>query len=415
VVRSLADSAESAGMAVDFARQVVCGYCFYNKTGERQMGRVVFLGVEGAGKSVLTVALARYFEQHQEHGWSLMPENKEAFAFQERMPKRFSTGELPAQTAKFRHLRWSICYDDEPQRTLDVLDYPGEIYRLAFLDPNDDPNPEALRARQQACANEIRELMGFLKGAEQVFILFNINDAKNLDTDNANIDAVWITMSAIKILSSLENSPELTLLITQADRLEKDGEPVDDAEAIMEKHLPLVRRRFKRLSKMVISGIDYDNPRYGMLQLACSLLKDTVVLRSFLSEEDKFTADLQNGTAKESEYERLSKIASRHSWILQNAVDFIGKEKEFKECFAVTKKCNEIMRGSESNNRKKVLLEGVLSKARFDSSKAVVRTRLRSLDELISNNHTDIAFAVMLGVCGFIAFLLIIIVVVAGK
>jgi hypothetical protein len=152
-----------------------------------------------------------------------------------------------------------------------------------------------------------------------------------------------------------------------------------------------------------------------MLQLAFSLLKDTVVLRSFLSDEDKFTAELQNGTAKESEYERLSKIASRHFWILQNAVDFIGRGKEFKECFAVTKKCNEIMSGSESNNRKKVLLEGVLSKARFDSCKAVVRTRLRSLDELISNNLTDIEFAAMLGGFGFIIFVLIIIVVVAGK
>jgi hypothetical protein len=94
-------------------------------------------------------------------------------------------------------------------------------------------------------------------------------------------------------------------------------------------------------------------------------------------------------------------------------VDFIGRGKEFKECIAVKKKCNEIMSGFESNNRKKVLLEGVLSKARFDSSKAVVRTRLRSLDELISSNN--ILGAVLIGVIGFTFLLFFIIAVVAEK
>ncbi len=102
---------------------------------------------------------------------------------------------------------------------MEVLDYPGEIYRLAFLDPAEDPDPATLRAKQKAHESEILELMGFLKDADQVFVLFNIDDAKNLDADNANIDAVWVTMSSIKILSSLENAPELTLLITQADRV----------------------------------------------------------------------------------------------------------------------------------------------------------------------------------------------------
>ncbi len=79
------------------------------------MGKVIFLGVEGAGKSTLTAALATYFKEHEERSWSLMPENREAFAFLERMPKRLAAGEPPAQTATFRYLRWSICYKDEAQ------------------------------------------------------------------------------------------------------------------------------------------------------------------------------------------------------------------------------------------------------------------------------------------------------------
>ncbi len=191
------------------------------------------------------------------------------------MPKRFADGVFPAQTATFRHLQWSICYKDEPQQTLDVLDYPGEIYRLAFLDPSDDTNPVNLQARQQAHASEICELMGFLKRADQVFILFNISDAKNLDTNNENIDAVWVTFSAIKILSSLENKPDLTMLITQADRLADEGETVENAEALVGKYLPLIGQRFKGLKKIVISAKDYNSEQYGLLPLVSALLMNT--------------------------------------------------------------------------------------------------------------------------------------------
>ena len=61
------------------------------------MGKVVFLGVEGSGKSVLTVALASYLSEHEDIGWSLRPENKEAFIFSERMPKRFAAAGLPSR------------------------------------------------------------------------------------------------------------------------------------------------------------------------------------------------------------------------------------------------------------------------------------------------------------------------------
>ena len=165
------------------------------------MGKVVFLGVEGAGKTLLTAALVRYFEAHYgEWGWSLRPENKEAFAFSTRMPMRMNAGELPAQTARFRHLEWSLCYNDNPKRSHIVLDYPGEVYRLAFLDPEDDPDPDGLQAKQKTHAEEIAELLKFLRGAEEVYLLFNIEDSKALEESNVNIDAVWTTVEALRIL-----------------------------------------------------------------------------------------------------------------------------------------------------------------------------------------------------------------------
>lgn len=235
-------------------------------------GKVVFLGVEGAGKSTLTAALVTYFNEYESRGWTLRPENKEAFAFSVRVPKKFSEGNLPAQTATFKHLRWSICYNDEPQRTLEVLDYPGEIYRLAFLDPAEDSNPSALQAKQKMHESEIREMMSFLKDAEQVYVLFNIDDSQNLDESNANIDAVWVTMSSIRILSSLKPGPEITLLITQADKLRSQGESIDDVEQIVNKHIPLISRRYKDLKKVLVSATEYNDEHIGILPLVSDSL-----------------------------------------------------------------------------------------------------------------------------------------------
>ena len=315
------------------------------------MGNVIFLGVEGAGKSSLTAALATYFSECKERGWSLRPENKEAFAFSTRMPKRFAGGEFPAQTATFRHLQWSICYKDEPQRTLDVLDYPGEIYRLAFLDPSDDTNPANLQARQQAHASEIRELMGFLKHADQVFVLFNINDAKNLDTDNENIDAVWVTFSAIKILSSLENKPDLTLLITQADRLADEGETVEDVDAIVDKYLPIIGQRFKGLKKLAISAKDYNNAQYGLLPLATALLTNTELYKIAVPKWCECENEINNGITDKwafdralDKYNQFSLSAEAFEWVSFAAKDFINLSAPkglLEEYQTVIDKCRE--------------------------------------------------------------------------
>lgn len=333
------------------------------------MGKVVFLGVEGAGKSTLTAALPTYFKKHEERGWSLRPENKAAFAFLERMPKRFESGESPAQTATFRQYRWSICYKDEPQRELEVLDYPGEIYRLAFLDPTDDPAPEGLRARQKAHESEIRELLGFLKSADQVFVLFNIDDAKNLETDNASIDAVWITMQSIKILSSLENSPELTLLVTQADRLVQAGEDVNDAESLVVKYLPLISQRFKNLKKLLLSARDYENAHVGVLPLVASILRRTALCRGSISRVEKCLDGLRKGGFAFSKCEELADAAAACAWFSEPFAElyseFGGSEKGIKEFREIREKANALYNSGKRISQVIVGLEVLKREANF--------------------------------------------------
>jgi hypothetical protein len=380
-----------------------------------EMGKVVFLGVEGAGKSTLTAALAAYFKKHEERGWSLRPENKAAFAFLERMPKRFESGEFPAQTATFRQFRWSICYKDEPQRELEVLDYPGEIYRLAFLDPTDDPDPEGLRARQKAHESEIRELLGFLKSADQVFVLFNIDDAKNLETDNASIDAVWITMQSIKILSSLENSPELTLLVTQADRLVQAGEDVNDTESLVVKYLPLISQRFKNLKKLLLSARDYENARVGVLPLVVSILRRTALYRGSISRVEKCLDGLRKGDVAFSECEELADAAAACAWFSKQFAElyseFGGLEQGIKEFREIRGKAKSLYRSSGSCARRIESLQSLKRETHF-------RLSQRYIDWTISRTKVDAddyRFFWLLLFCGLFFIVILLIVASLGK
>ena len=347
-----------------------------------KMGRVVFLGVEGSGKSVLTVALVRFFEKYSNQGWSLLPENKEAFVFQERMPKMFSEGSLPSQTANFRHLRWSICHDDKPQRTLDILDYPGEVYRMAFLDPNDGPNSVTLCDSQQAHSRDIKELLGFIKGAEYVFVLFNIDDAKNLDTDNRNVDAVWVTLSALKIITSMNNAPEVTLLITQADRLESEGESLEDIDSVVQKYLPLIAKRFKSLPKLLVSGVDIENPKFGLLPMVSCFIEKSDIVRSFVLDVEKFMQKIHGGlvqTVTLEEYDNLRKRAEAISCFTQKAREFLESKEEMEELFEVKGKIEKMEKMRVVGKEKKKLLVSLKEEVRYLSSKRLVSVIIEGL------------------------------------
>ena len=96
------------------------------------MGKVVFLGVEGSGKTTLAMALTKAFARHADEGWYLRPEGRGAYNFATIAPGDFATDGFPAQTSAAREMTWKISRDDVDKGDIQILDYPGEIYRLAF-------------------------------------------------------------------------------------------------------------------------------------------------------------------------------------------------------------------------------------------------------------------------------------------
>ena len=188
------------------------------------MGKVVFLGVEGSGKTTLAMALTKAFARHADEGWYLRPEGRGAYNFATIAPGDFATDGFPAQTSAAREMTWKISRDDVDKGGIQILDYPGEIYRLAFLSAEDEPDPDAFRARAEANAEELTVLNRAIEEAESLYVLFNLQDALDLRGDDANRSAVWVTNECLKRLKALPAKPRVTLVFTQVDRYQTDDD-----------------------------------------------------------------------------------------------------------------------------------------------------------------------------------------------
>jgi adenylate kinase family enzyme len=188
------------------------------------MGKVVFLGVEGSGKTTLAMALTKAFARHADEGWYLRPEGRGAYNFATIAPGDFATDGFPAQTSAAREMTWKISRDDVDKGGIQILDYPGEIYRLAFLTAEDEADPDAFRARAEANAEELNVLNRAIEEAESLYVLFNLQDALDLRGDDANRSAVWVTNECLKRLKALPAKPRVTLVFTQVDRYQTEDD-----------------------------------------------------------------------------------------------------------------------------------------------------------------------------------------------
>ena len=224
------------------------------------MSKTVFLGVEGSGKTTLTMALARAFESHKDEGWYLKPLSRDSFRFLKTLPDTLD-GNFPSQTADLRELRWQAEYEGNDLGEIAILDYPGEIYRLAFLDEKDERDPEAFRQKVANNKLEIDALLGAIKEADDVFVLFNLSDGMDLRGNPRNLDAVWVTNECLKLLKRLESKPRIRLVFTQADRYRDAGL---DLAVFSPKSIDLIGHDHSDVPWSLVSVIDPPESEYGI-------------------------------------------------------------------------------------------------------------------------------------------------------
>ena len=225
------------------------------------MGNVVFLGVEDSGKTTLAMALTKAFARHADEGWYLRPEGRGAYNFATIAPGDFATDGFPAQTSAAREMTWKISRDDVDKGGIQILDYPGEIYRLAFLTAEDEADPDAFRARAEANAEELNVLNRAIEEAESLYVLFNLQDALDLRGDDANRSAVWVTNECLKRLKALPSKPRVTLVFTQVDRYQTDD---DFLHSFTPAELDLIGHDHPDVDWMMVSVLVPSDSEFGI-------------------------------------------------------------------------------------------------------------------------------------------------------
>lgn len=102
------------------------------------MSKVVIVGVEGSGKTVLMSTVVEMFGTPSDASPYLHPENPAATSFMADISPLLREKELwPKATAvdALRELAWSLRIGSEAVTEIKVLDYSGDLYRLAFAVP----------------------------------------------------------------------------------------------------------------------------------------------------------------------------------------------------------------------------------------------------------------------------------------
>ena len=285
------------------------------------MSKVVFLGVEGSGKTTLMMALAKEFERRKEDGLYLKPLTRDSFRFLKMLPEKIGEGSFPHQTASLRDLSWEIEENGVAVCELSVLDYPGEIYRLAFLDAKDESDPESFRQKVASNKAEIDSLLNAVKVADNIFVLFNLADAEDLGGNARNLDAVWVTNACLHLLKRLESKPAIEILLTQADRYEAVG--IDPASFSLDS-LDLIGHDHADVPWRFISATAAHDNEYGIDSLIDSDCRLDVIY--------KFADELQ---INRMDISSSFSISNKGRWTTKYALDYLG-EKDISQILGET-------------------------------------------------------------------------------
>ncbi len=244
------------------------------------MSKVAIVGVEGSGKTVLMGALCECYKQISDTEPYLMPENQAAFMFMERIPHKLRVErEWPEATnvSSLKSMRWTLRLGTEVLEEIEMLDYPGELYRIAFGE----------RTKEEADAHraELNEFLEHLTSADALIVLLNIADIRNLGANNRNAETVWITRGIFDYAKKLPNIKRTALMFTQADRFEATLQAAGGAQGLYAKQLPMLKTLYPDLkvsAVSAVSGTDGEGrPKEGYSTAGC-----LEVMREILWERD---------------------------------------------------------------------------------------------------------------------------------
>ncbi len=245
------------------------------------MSKVAIVGVEGSGKTVLMASLSECFGKISESEPYLMPENQSAYTFMQQVPHRLRVDRAwPGATGidALRTMRWTLRSGQTVLNTIEMLDYPGELYRLAF----GERSAEELAAHRA----ELDEFLEHLTDADTLIVLFNLADVENQGANARNAETVWITRGIFDYAKTLPNLKRQHLVFTQADRYAAALKEAGGADGLFAQKLPMLKLLHPDLSVTAISAVDgmdeEGRPKPGYSSGSCREL-----MRLILAEQDQ--------------------------------------------------------------------------------------------------------------------------------
>jgi len=259
------------------------------------MSKVAIVGVEGSGKTVLMGALCECYKQGTKDEPYLMPENQAAFMFMERIPHKLRVErEWPEATSvsSLKAMRWTLRLGAEVLEEIEMLDYPGELYRLAF--------GERTKEEADAHRTELIEFLEHLTSADTLLVLLNLGDVSNLGANSRNAETVWITRGIFDFAKRLTGLKHQALVFTQADRFAATLSASGGPNGVYAKHLPMLKTLFPDLKVTAVSAVSSTEadgrPKQGFSTDGC-----LVVVREILAEKDREAQRCLNACEKMAE------------------------------------------------------------------------------------------------------------------
>lgn len=240
------------------------------------MSKVAIVGVEGSGKTVLMGALCECYKQGAGDEPYLMPENQAAFMFMERVPHLLRVErQWPEATniSSLKSMKWTLRMGNEILEEIEMLDYPGELYRIAF--------GEHTKAEADAHRAELDEFLAHLTEADVLAVLVSPEDVKNIGNDKRKLETVWITRGIFDFAEKLPKVKRKFLVFTQADRYKEELKAAGGPNGLYAHGLPMMKTLYPGLDVTAISAVgdvDFEGrPMRGYSAEGCSAFMRKVI------------------------------------------------------------------------------------------------------------------------------------------
>lgn len=225
------------------------------------MKRVAIVGVEGSGKTVLLAGLGDLYSHPDAQGYFLSPKDFRTSAYVAEKIGRMREGAWPAATAEdaLQGLDWTLRRKSPsggaPSDVLEIscLDFAGEIYRRAFVEPEKVPADDENRRQVEA-------LWDYVARADMLLVLVNLRDVIFHGTANRRVhEAMWVTNGLLDEALRKRSGrvrPRAAIVLSQADSYRGTIDACGGPLRTLEKYLPHLANNYGWLPVLEACAVD---------------------------------------------------------------------------------------------------------------------------------------------------------------